>query len=290
VARPIIGIIGGSGIYDLPGLERVRRETVATPFGEPSDAFLLGSLGDQELIFVPRHGQGHRFTPSEVNYRANIWGLKRLGATRVISLSAVGSMREEIVPGHIVLADQFIDRTFARAKTFFGGGVVAHVSMASPVCPQLHAHLGAAALAAGATAHARGTYLCIEGPQFSMRAESELYRSWNVDVIGMTNMPEAKLAREAELCYATLAFATDYDTWHPGHEAVTVEAVVATLRRNVDTARDVLRAAALAADSLSERTCSCARALDHAVMTAPSHIPPAARERLSLLLGDRFSS
>jgi len=300
VPLPLIGVVGGSGLYELPGLTGVRRERLATPFGEPSGEYLLGSLGDQPLAFLPRHGPGHRFTPSEVNYRANLHGFKQLGAARVLSFSAVGSMREEIAPGHLVLADQFIDRTFARPKSFFGGGIVAHVAFADPVCPQLRRHALAAARAAGATAHDGGTYLCIEGPQFSTRAESELYRSWTVeaagrsgtrrqliDVIGMTAMPEAKLAREAELCYATVALATDYDCWHDGHEAVTVAQVIAILKKNVATAREVVRQVALTAGELAERTCSCGHALDHAVMTAPDAIPPAARERVALLLGKR---
>jgi 5'-methylthioadenosine phosphorylase len=290
LARALIGVIGGSGIYDLPGLSDVRRESLATPFGAPSDAFLSGRLGEQELVFISRHGAGHRLGPSEVNYRANLWGLKKLGATRVISLSAVGSMREEIAPGHLVLPDQFIDRTVSRKNTFFEDGVVAHVGVANPICPQLHAHLEAAALSAGATVHRKGTYLCIEGPQFSTRAESEMYRAFRADVIGMTNLPEAKLAREAELCYATLALATDYDTWHPGHEAVSVEAVIEVLRKNVSTAREVVRLAAIEGDRLAERTCTCSHALDHAVITAPALIPRAARERLALLLGNRFQA
>jgi 5'-methylthioadenosine phosphorylase len=287
VARPILGIVGGSGIYDLPGLDGARRETLSTPFGDPSGAFLLGRLGEQELVFIPRHGEGHRFTPGEVNYRANLWGLKKLGCTRVISLSAVGSLREDVAPGQILLPDQFIDRTVGRKQTFFEDGIVAHVAFADPVCPELRAHLQSAAREASATAHPRGTYLCIEGPQFSSRAESELYRSWKADVIGMTNLPEAKLAREAELCYATVALVTDYDCWHPVHEAVSVETVVATLRKNVETARALLRAAALAGDRLSERRCACGHALDHAVLTAPARISAAARARVSLLLGDR---
>ena len=285
MARPILGVIGGSGLYDLPGLTGVRRERLSTPFGEPSDAYLIGRLGEQELVFLPRHGQGHRLMPGEVNARANVYGMKQLGVTRLISVSAVGSMREEIVPGHLVLVDQFIDRTYARPKTFFGGGVVAHVAFADPVCPQLHRHLEAAAFAAGARTHGKGTYLCIEGPQFSTRAESVLYRSWGVDVIGMTAMPEAKLAREAQICYATLALATDYDTWYAGHESVTVQQVLETLQRNVTAAREVVRGAAIAADRLAERTCACARALEHAVMTARESIPAEARERLQLLLG-----
>jgi len=284
----VLGVIGGSGLYDLPGLTGVRREEIATPFGEPSAAILIGQLGDQEIAFVPRHGLGHRLTPTEVPYRANLHALKQLGVTRVISVSAVGSMKEEIEPGHLVLPTQFIDRTFARAKTFFGEGVVAHVAFAEPVCPQLHQHMQGACFAAGAAVHAGGTYLCIEGPQFSTRAESELYRSWKIDVIGMTALPEAKLAREAELCYSTLALATDYDCWRDSHESVTVAQVVATMQKNVVTAREVIRNAALALGRLGERRCPCAHALDAAVMTAPGQIPPAARERLELLLGDRF--
>ena len=290
LALAILGIIGGSGLYDLPGLQEVRRETVRTPFGDPSDDYVRGRLGEQELVFLPRHGQGHRLTPSEINYRANIHGMKQLGVTHLVSVSAVGSMREEIAPGHLVLPRQFLDRTTDRQRTFFGEGVAAHVAFADPVCPHLHDHLKAACFAAGATVHPGGTYLCIEGPQFSTRAESELYRSWHVDVIGMTGMPEAKLAREAELCFGTIALATDYDCWHDAHESVTVAQVVETMKRNVALARDVLRTAALVLHRLAARTCDCPRALDHAVMTAPPHIPAAARERLSLLLGDRYRS
>ncbi len=286
--RAVLGIIGGSGLYDLPGLGGLRSETVRTPFGDPSDPILLGRLGNQEIAFVSRHGAGHRFSPSEVPYRANLHALKQLGVTRVISVSAVGSMKEEIVPGHLVLPTQYIDRTVERARTFFGDGVVAHVAFSDPVCPQLHGHLKTACAAAGATVHPRGTYVCIEGPQFSTRAESELYRSWKVDVIGMTALPEARLAREAEVCYATVALATDYDCWHPGHDAVTVAQVIETMQRNIATSREVIRNAALTLDRIRERTCACGHALDAAVMTAPSRIPPAARERLALLLGDRF--
>ena len=288
--RAVLGIIGGSGLYDLPGLSGVRREKVRTPFGEPSDAVVLGRLGDQEIAFLSRHGAGHRLSPSEVPYRANLHALKQLGATRVVSVSAVGSMKEAIVPGHLVLPRQYIDRTVARSRTFFGDGIVAHVAFADPVCPQLFEHLNGACFAAGATVHAGGTYLCIEGPQFSSRAESELYRSWNVDVIGMTALPEAKLAREAELCYATVALATDYDCWHPGHDAVTVAQVIETMQRNVAVAREVIRNAVLGLGRIRERTCACAHALDSAVLTAPAQISAAARERLSLLLGDRFKA
>jgi 5'-methylthioadenosine phosphorylase len=286
----VLGIIGGSGLYDLPGLADIRRERVSTPFGYPSDELVLGRLGSEELAFLPRHGKGHHLTPTEVNSRANLWALKKLGATRVVSVSAVGSMKEAIVPGHLVLPTQYIDRTFARATSFFGEGVVAHVPFADPVCPALHAHLKAACFASSAATHPQGTYLCIEGPQFSTRAESLLYRGWGVDIVGMTALPEAKLAREAELCYATIALATDYDCWHGSHESVTVAQVVETMQKNIATAREVLRNAALALGRLGPRTCSCAHALDSAVMTAPSQIPPAARDRLALLLGDRYRS
>jgi 5'-methylthioadenosine phosphorylase len=288
--RAVLGIIGGSGLYDLEGLTGVRREKVRTPFGEPSDAISVGTLGGEEIAFISRHGAGHRLSPSEVPYRANLHALKQLGATRVVSVSAVGSMRETIAPGHLVLPTQYIDRTVARARTFFGDGAVAHVAFADPVCPRLHEHLTAACFAAGATVHARGTYLCIEGPQFSTRAESELYRTWNVDVIGMTAMPEARLAREAELCYATLALATDYDCWHPGHDAVTVAEVIATVQRNVATAREVLRNAVLGLGRLRDGACACGRALDSAMMTAPAQIPRETRDRLALLLKDRIKA
>jgi len=285
VARPILGVIGGSGLYDLPGLTGVRREKLSTPFGEPSDDYLLGKLGEQEMVFLPRHGKGHRLSPTEVNSRANVYGMKQLGVTRLISVSAVGSMREEIAPGELVLVDQFIDRTVARPRSFFGGGVVAHVAFSDPVCPQLHAHLREAALATGANLHEDGTYVCIEGPQFSTRAESLLYRSWGVDVIGMTAMPEVRLAREAQICYATLALATDYDCWYEGHAAVTVQQVIETMQRNVSAARDLVRVAAQNGGALAKRTCACGRALEHAVMTAREAMPAEARERLRLLLG-----
>jgi len=288
--RAVLGIIGGSGLYDLPGLSALSRDEVDTPFGAPSDAIVTGRLGDEEVAFLARHGAGHRLLPSEIPYRANIYALKQIGVTRVVSVSAVGSMVEQIAPGYLVLPLQYIDRTVARRNTFFGEGVVAHVAFADPVCPQLHEYLQASCFAAGATLHPLGTYVCIEGPQFSTRAESELYRSWSVEVIGMTALPEAKLAREAELCYATLALATDYDAWHPGHEAVTVAQVVDTMRKNVATAREVIRNAILGFDRIRERTCSCGHALDSAVMTAPAQIPPAARQRLALLLRDRFKA
>jgi len=288
--RAVLGIIGGSGLYDLPGLTGVRREKVRTPFGDPSDEIVVGRLGEEEVAFVARHGAGHRLTPSEVPYRANLHALKQLGAMRVVSVSAVGSMKEAIAPGHLVLPKQYIDRTVGRPRTFFGDGIVAHVAFADPVCPQLHEHLNGACFAAGATAHPDGTYLCIEGPQFSTRAESQLYRSWGIDVIGMTAMPEARLAREAELCYATVALATDYDCWHPAHDAVTVTQVIETMHKNVATAREVIRNAVLGLGRIRERTCSCGHALDSAVLTAPARISSSARERLALLLGDRFKA
>jgi len=288
--RAVLGIIGGSGLYDLPGLVAVEREEVSTPFGDPSDALVTGRLGDQDVVFLSRHGAGHKLSPTEVPYRANVYALKQLGVKRIVSVSAVGSMVEAIAPGHLVLPLQYVDRTVARKNTFFGEGVVAHVAFADPVCPQFHEYLKAACFAAGATVHPLGTYVCIEGPQFSTRAESELYRSWGVDVIGMTALPEAKLAREAELCYATLALATDYDVWHPGHEAVTVAQVVETMRKNITLAREVIRNAILGYDRIRDRDCKCAHALDSAVMTEPARIPRAARERLALLLGDRFKA
>jgi len=278
-----IGVIGGSGLYDLPGLTRVREVKVRTPFGDPSDVYVVGEMGEVRLAFLPRHGRGHRFMPTELNSRANIWGFKKLGAERIISFSAVGSMREHIAPGHMVVIDQFIDRTRARPMTFFGEGIVGHVALADPICGELASVLYQSAKAAKATVHKGGTYLCIEGPQFSTRAESKLYRSWGVDVIGMTNMPEARLAREAEICYATVALSTDYDCWHEAEDDVTVEAVVAVMRKNVETAREIVRQAAR---RLREpRGCACQHALKGAVMTDPAAIPAKTYEKLELLVG-----
>jgi len=285
VREPALGIIGGSGLYELEGMTEVRWTKVRTPFGDPSDAFCRGRVDGRPVVFLPRHGRGHRLMPSELNFRANIWGLKSLGVEWVVSISAVGSMRETIHPLNLVIPDQFFDATRRRVSTFFGDGIVAHVGMAEPVCAHLADALEKAALGAGATVQRGGTYLCIEGPQFSTKAESQIYRAWGVDVIGMTNMPEAKLAREAELCYATLALVTDYDVWHETHEAVTVEAVVRTLRQNVATAKDVLRRLIPAVGP--PRTCPCPRLLEHAVITDPAAFPPATRRRLALLLGDR---
>ena len=286
----LVGIIGGSGLYELPGLSDTAWVTVETAWGAPSDQVLIGTLataaGPARLAFLPRHGRGHRLAPSDLNYRANIAALKQLGATDVLSLSAVGGLRADLPPGTFVVVDQFIDRTFARVKSFFGSGCVAHVSMAHPVCPRLGDHVQAA-LAALAIPHVRGgTYLAMEGPQFSTLAESQLYRSWNCDVIGMTNMPEAKLAREAELCYATVAMVTDFDCWHPQHDNVTVEAIVAVLLRNADLARNlVARAAGPVAHDGHGPACSCRHALDHALITAPAARDVALVQRLRSVAG-----
>ncbi len=278
----VVGVIGGSGLYAIDGLEDLREISLSTPFGEPSDAYVTGRLAGIDMVFLPRHGRGHRIQPSDLNFRANIWGLKQLGVTRILSVSAVGSMREHISPGDFVVIDQFIDRTRHRIDTFFGDGVVAHVMFADPVCPEVRRALLLAAKQIAVKAHDGGTYLNMEGPQFSTRAESKLYRSWEVDVIGMTNLQEAKLAREAEMCYATLAMSTDYDCWHESHEAVTVEAVVAVMHKNVDNARRLIKAAVpmLAGES----KCSCPSALKHAIMTARDQISPVARKRLGLLI------
>jgi len=285
--RADISIIGGSGLYDMEGLEQVREVRLTTPFGRPSDALMLGRVDGLSVAFLSRHGRGHRISPSEINYRANIYALKQLGVTRVIAVSAVGSMKESVRPGDVVVPDQFIDFTKRRVGTFFDRGIVAHVAFADPICPHLSEVLSNAAQAVGATVHRGGTYLCIEGPQFSTRGESFLYRQWGVDVIGMTNLPEAKLAREAELCYATLALPTDYDCWHSSEESVTVEAILATLHKNVALAKRILRAAVTVAKQ--PRTCACGAALDYAVLTAPDKITKAARTRLGLLLAGRHA-
>lgn len=283
IAKASIGVIGGSGLYDMEGLTRVKEVRVATPFGKPSDAVVVGDLDGIRMAFLSRHGRGHRLSPSEINYRANIYALKKLGVERLISVSAVGSMKEALHPGHVVIPDQFYDQTKRRIGTFFEGGVVAHVALADPVCRDEAGKLAEAARKSGATVHAGGVYLCIEGPQFSTRAESRIYRQWGVDVIGMTNLPEAKLAREAGMCYATMALVTDFDCWHPGHDAVTVEAVIATLHQNVALSRRVIRA--VTPSLAGPRLCACARALETAVLTARDKIPASARKRLSLLLG-----
>lgn len=280
--RTVLGVIGGSGLYDMPGLRDVREHRIATPFGDPSDALIEGHLGDMQLFFLPRHGRGHRFSPSEINYRANIWAMKKVGVTDIISVSAVGSMRESIHPGELVIIDQFIDRTLTRARTFFSDGVVAHVGFGDPVSKRVSLALIAACQRLDVPHHVGGAYVCIEGPQFSTRAESLTFRTWNdVAVVGMTNLPEARLAREAEIAYATLALATDYDCWHSDHDAVTVDQVLEVVRSNVVNAQRVIRAVAemppVGPDPADD-------ALKFAVMTHPSAIPAAARERLALFL------
>lgn len=289
-SQPLLAIIGGSGLYDLPGLVNTRWETVDTPWGAPSDQIFRGRLetvaGAAELAFLPRHGRGHRIPPSEVNYRANIAALKQLGATDVLSLSAVGSLRADLPPGHFVIVDQFIDRTVLRAKSFFGTGLVAHVSMAQPVCSRLGQHLAGALGALGVPHTQGGTYLAMEGPQFSTQAESQLYRSWNASVIGMTNLPEAHLAREAELCYASVGMVTDFDCWHAGHDAVTVDAVIRVLLGNAEVARRLV--AGLAVPMAADRdapSCGCRSALQHALITAPEARDPVLVEKLRVIAG-----
>lgn len=283
MAGPLIGIIGGSGLYEMEGLENLHEEHVPTPFGEPSDRYLVGRLAGRPVAFLARHGRGHRLMPSELNYRANIFGFKTLGAAWILSASAVGSMRDDVRPRDILIPDQFFDRTHGRASTFFGNGLIAHVSMADPTCPALCDVLQAAGRQAGARIHRGGTYLCIQGPQFSTRAESRIYRSWGVDVIGMTNVQEAKLAREAEICYATLALVTDYDVWHETEEDVTVEAVIAVLQQNVQTARAILRTAVTKIPEV--RTCACARALKDAIITPRDRVPAELKRSLAPIVG-----
>jgi 5'-methylthioadenosine phosphorylase len=281
-----IGIIGGSGVYDLDGLEDTEWRAVETPFGAPSDELLFGTLDGQPLVFLPRHGRGHRVPPSELNFHANIDALKRSGCREVISVSAVGSFKEELAPGTFVLVDQFIDRTFARDKSFFGTGMVGHVSMAHPVCGRTGEHLIEAAQGAGINLVKGGTYLVMEGPQFSTLAESELYRAWGCDVIGMTNMPEAKLAREAEMCYATVAMVTDFDCWHPDHDNVTVDAIIAVLMANADNARMLIRHVVPLMKADTE-PCGkgCQHALDSALITAPDARDPALLAKLDAVAG-----
>ncbi len=282
--QPVIGIIGGSGLYDIDGLEDKAWRAVETPWGAPSDQLLEGTLGGVRCVFLPRHGRGHPTSPTHLNYRANIDALKRLGCTDVISLSAVGSLREELPPGHFVIVDQFIDRSFAREKSFFGDGCVAHVSVADPVCPRLGDALEQGARTLGLPVTRGGTYLVMEGPQFSTRAESELYRSWGCSVIGMTNMPEAKLAREAELCYATVAMVTDYDCWHTDHDAVTVDMVVKVLFSNADRARALVREVVpMIGAPRGPCPAGCDRALEYAIITAPERRDPALMGKLDVV-------
>ena len=284
--RPAIGIIGGTGLYELPGFESAQWVSVDTNFGKPSDELLIGELGGNRLVFLPRHGRGHRIPPSEINYRANIEAMKRVGVTRLVSFSAVGSLREDLRPGMFVLVDQYIDRTFARDKSFFGTGFVAHVSMADPVCATTSVALSSAAISAGIGTRNGGTYVVMEGPQFSSRAESELHRSWDADLIGMTNMPEAKLAREAEICYSTVAMVTDYDCWHDEHDAVSTASILDVLRDNVQHARELVSTAVPEIAELATPCASgCHRALDHAIATAPEHRDPKMVSRLSAVAG-----
>ncbi|HEY4720095.1 MAG TPA: S-methyl-5'-thioadenosine phosphorylase [Candidatus Methylomirabilis sp.] len=283
MTEPVIGIIGGSGLYEMEGITHLREERVTTPFGDPSDAYILGRLDGHTVAFLARHGRGHRLLPSELNFRANIYGFKVLGVQWIISASAVGSMREEIRPSDIVVPDQFFDRTRARASTFFGDGVVAHVSFADPVCPDLSELLFGVGRDLGARMHKGGTYLCMEGPQFSTRAESRIYRSWGVDVIGMTNLQEAKLSREAEMCYATMALVTDYDVWHEAEGDVTVEKVIAILHKNVATAKAIVRG--VIPKIRPDRSCGCASALKDAIITAPQAIPEATKKKLWPFIG-----
>lgn len=282
-----IGIIGGSGLYQMPGIENTRETNIETPFGEPSDAFVLGELEGRRVAFLARHGRGHRILPSELNFRANLYALKKLGVERILSISAVGSLKREHRPGEFVIPDQFIDRTHLRKATFFGDGIVAHVSFGDPICGVVARAIGEGAKTAGVAAKMGGVYVCMEGPQFSTRAESNLYRSWGADVIGMTNLQEAKLAREAEICYATMAMVTDYDCWHEDYGSVTVDEVVAVLNKNAANAALAVRAAVAAMPR--ERACSCVNALRYAILTDPKVIPPAAREKLDLLIGKYLS-
>jgi len=277
-----IGIIGGSGLYSMPGFEAQQEVRLDTPFGEPSDPYIVGELEGKRVAFLARHGRGHRISPSELNFRANIFGFKMLGVERILSLSAVGSLKQEHAPLDFVIPDQFFDRTRGRISTFFGGGVVAHISFADPVCPQLAGTVHNAALEAGINSKSGGTYLCMEGPAFSTRAESNVYRSWGMDVIGMTNLQEAKLAREAEICYVTVAMVTDYDCWHEEHDAVTVEQIIGTLQKNAENACKLVRS--VVGRMPEEKTCKCGSALKHAIITDRAAIPAAVKEKLGLLI------
>ena len=283
VAEAVIGFIGGSGLYDLDGLEERREVAVETPFGEPSDAITTGVLSGVGLAFLPRHGRGHRISPTELPARANVYALKSLGVERIVSISAVGSLAEEVAPMDLVVPDQLIDRTRGRESTFFGGGMVAHVAFADPFCPDLSGLVAQAARARGVTTHAGGAYVVIEGPAFSTRAESMLYRSWGASVIGMTALPEAKLAREAEICYTTMALVTDYDCWHESEETVSVDLIVSNLLKNVASSQEIIRDLVPAIPR--ERQCACASALRDAIITSPQRIPRETRDRLSLIAG-----
>ena len=285
--EPTIGIIGGSGLYEMAGLTDTRAMRVKTPFGDPSDAIVAGMLEGKRVAFLARHGRGHRLLPSEINYRANIYAMKLLGVERIISVSAVGSLKEDLQPGEFLIADQFFDRTKNRAATFFGDGLVAHVAFAHPTCGQLSGVLGDACVHEAVKVHRRGTYVCIEGPQFSTLAEALVNRELRFEVIGMTNLTEAKLAREAEICYATMAMVTDYDCWHPEHESVTAAQIMATLVQNAENAQKVLRTAVRTL--ATERTCKCGSALQHALVTDLKIVPKATKKRLAAILGKYIS-
>ena len=285
--RVSIGIIGGSGLYQMSGLTDTQEIAVDTPFGKPSDNFIVGKLEGKRVAFLARHGRGHRILPSELNFRANIFAMKMLGVEKIISASAVGSLREEHRPLDIILPDQFFDRTRGRISTFFGEGLVVHVSFAHPVCPYLGDQLMTASAQSSVPVKRGGTYVCMEGPAFSTVAESNVYRSWGMDIIGMTNLQEAKLAREAEICYATVALVTDYDCWHPDHDAVTVDQVIAVLNQNSENGQKLIRAAVRVLDD--QRPCKCGSALKSAILTEQSHVPAATREKLALLIGKYFS-
>jgi 5'-methylthioadenosine phosphorylase len=278
-----IGVIGGSGLYEMPELTDREERRLSTPFGEPSGPYVIGTLRGRRVAFLARHGAGHRLLPSELNFRANMFGFKTLGVEWILSASAVGSLKEDYAPLHLVIPDQFLDRTAGRVSTFFGRGIAAHVAFAHPICPSLSSVAYESSTAAGATVHKGGTYVCMEGPQFSTLAESKLYRAWGMDVIGMTNLQEAKLAREAEICYVTIALVTDYDSWHPGHDSVTVDMVIATLTQNVKTAQHVI---ANAVERLPiDRTCGCGSALAAAIITRPDAIPADVRRDLAPIIG-----
>ncbi len=288
MAQAEIGIIGGSGLYSMPGLSDVQEVSLKTPFGDPSDAYVLGTLEGRKVAFLARHGRGHRILPSELNFRANIYGFKQLDVERIVSVSAVGSLKEEHKPLDFVIPDQFFDRTRHRVDTFFGDGIVAHISFADPVCGELASVVESACKKASVTGKRGGTYLCMEGPQFSTKAESNVYRSWGMDVIGMTNLQEAKLAREAEICYATVAMVTDYDCWHPHHDSVTVDQIVAVLTKNAENATKVVRETVGAMPK--NRKCKCGSALAHAILTDRDKIPAATKQKLSLIIGKYLGS
>ena len=288
MAQAEIGIIGGSGLYSMPGFSDVSEVRLETPFGDPSDAYVVGTLEGRKVAFLARHGRGHRILPTELNFRANIHGFRQLGVERIVSVSAVGSLKEEHKPLDFVIPDQFFDRTRHRVDTFFGDGVVAHISMADPVCGEMAGVVERACRQSGVTGKLGGTYLCMEGPQFSTKAESNVYRSWGMDVIGMTNLQEAKLAREAELCYVTVAMVTDYDCWHPHHDSVTVDQIVAVLGKNAENAAKVVKATVGAMPKT--RGCKCGSALAHAILTQRDKIPAATKEKLKLILGKYLGS